>query len=76
MQLPAGHGFSSAPAQFAFVISPWPVPGVTTGIDTPDEFWSGEPPPPAPSGAFRFARIPVEGRPEQVLERLQLLRGN
>jgi len=57
-----------------FLIAPGPARGAAWGQEISSGFWHGDPPPDWPSGGFRFARIPVGVRPEQVLNRLELLR--
>ncbi len=74
LQLQQQHGLGSSPQGLAFAIAARPLPALPTGIETPAQFWSGAARPPIGHGAFRFARIPPDCRPEQVLERVLTLR--
>ncbi|WP_408587393.1 hypothetical protein [Novosphingobium sp.] len=57
-----------------FVISPTPVSGRLTGLIVEQSFWQGVVPPPAPAiDCFRYARIPADASPEQVLKQKLLL---
>jgi hypothetical protein len=74
LQLPEATGFVGPLGSIGFVIAPRPLDAAVVGIMTPANFWAGGPPPPVPPNGFRFAEIPADGIPEQVLERLALLR--
>jgi len=74
LQLPDATAFVGPLEGVGFVIAPRPLDGAVVGIATPGDFWSGGPLPPVPKGGFRFAEIPADGIPEQVLERLAILR--
>jgi hypothetical protein len=75
LQLPGGAGFAGPAQGLAFVIAPQPPPGCAAGLALGAEFWSGAAPPKAPAGGFLFTVVPADAVPEQVLERLALLRG-
>lgn len=58
-----------------FFIAPRPL-AASTGVLTPDTFWTGNPPPACPAGHFRTADIPAEANPELVLDRVAVLRNS
>lgn len=72
--LPSAAGFSGDVAGVQFVIAPKPLAGAANGLALGDPFWTGEAAPAAPTGGFRYARIPADAVPEKVLERLATLR--
>jgi hypothetical protein len=74
LQLPEAGGFVGPLGGVGFVIAPRPIDAAVAGVMTPANFWADGPPPPVPANGFRFAEIPADGIPEQVLERLALLR--
>jgi len=57
-----------------FVIAPDGMSVHTKGVALADAFLRGEAPPGIPAGSFYYVRIPQDAKPEQVLERLALLR--
>ena len=48
--------------------------GIPNGLWLPDGFWSGASAEAPAAGGFRYARVPADGKPETVLERLATLR--
>ena len=66
--------FSGEVSGADFVVAPRALAGVPAGAITPLEFWTGAEAPAVAPGGFRFARIPPDAIPEQVLERLTVLR--
>ena len=72
--LPIASTFSGEVSGADFVIAPRALAGVPAGAITPLEFWTGAEAPAVTPGGFRFARIPPDAIPEQVLERLVVLR--
>lgn len=75
LRLISGAGFGGEASGVQFVIAPRPVPGAAYGLALADAFWSGAEAPAAPAGGFRFAMVPMDAVPENVLERLATLRG-
>ena len=73
LRLPAAQEISPGGGA-GFVVSSRALAGVSTGLAIPAGFWSGETPPDCPPGGFRYAEIPVDARPESVLDRLAVLR--
>lgn len=74
LRLPDGSEFRGEAVDTAFIIAPRPPKGTVPGIATPASFWAGSMPPAVPAGGFRFAEIPADANPEQVLGRLNALR--
>ena len=74
LQLPGAEGFRGDAAGFAWVIAPQPVPGAIHGQVLPPAFWTRGELPAIAAGTFRYAEIPADAPPEQVLERLAALR--
>ncbi len=74
VQLPGAAGFTGLIPGIDFLIAPRALPACVSGITTPAAFWSGAPAPALPAGGFRFAEIPAACAPEQVLDRLAVLR--
>lgn len=72
LRLPAAQQIS--PGGAGFVVSSRALAGVSTGLVLPAGFWSGDAPPDTPPGGFRYAEIPVDAKPESVLDRLAVLR--
>jgi hypothetical protein len=72
--LPTADSFSGEVSGVDFVVAPRALAGVPAGAITPLEFWAGADARAVPPGGFRFARIPPDAIPEQVLERLTVLR--
>lgn len=57
-----------------FITSPGDVEGALHGYVLSSGFWRGQSPPAARPDGFRFAVVPVDTPPEQVLERLESIR--
>jgi hypothetical protein len=76
LQLTDAAGFTGPLENVAFAIAPQPLPGAIIGVTTPQAFWTGSTLTPVPTGGFRFAQIPADGVPEQVLDRLAILRNS
>ena len=57
-----------------FAITPAPLVRLAHGIDIDHRFWSGAALRVVPDGSFLFAQLPADAVPEQVLERLAVLR--
>lgn len=74
VHLPVAAAFSGEMQGADYVIAPRAFAGVPGGIATPPEFWSGADAPALAGGGFRFASIPPDAVPEQVLDRLAVLR--
>lgn len=74
IQLPRASGFTGLIPGIDFLIAPRALPACVSGISTSEAFWSGAPAPALPAGGFRFAEIPADCPPEQVLDRLAVLR--
>ena len=74
VRLPTAASFSGDATGVQFVIAPKAVSGAANGLALPDAFWTGDAAPAVPKGAFRFAEIPAQAVPEQVLARLNALR--
>jgi hypothetical protein len=74
LRLPSASDYRGEAAGFSCLIAPRPLPGACAGLSVEPAFWSGAAAPAAPAGGFRYAEIPVDASPEQVLERLALLR--
>ncbi len=71
-----GEGSALAGATaLGFVIATAAVAGLISGVVTPASYWSGGAAPPGSASGFRFAEIPADANPEQVLDRLAALRG-
>ncbi len=74
LRLPTTAAYSGGESGFDFLIAPKPIPGPPCGLSLNDDFWlNGTLPRNSP---FVFWNIPEHGRPEQVLDRLSLLRSN
>ena len=74
LRLPvAAHEAAVGPGP-AFVVSPRSAVAGAAGQVLKAEFWAGEAPPECPAGGFRYAEIPVDAKPESVLDRLATLR--
>ncbi len=69
----AAHDAALGPGP-AFVVSPRSSVAAATGQVVQAEFWTGEAPPECPAGGFRYAEIPLDAKPESVLDRLATLR--
>jgi hypothetical protein len=72
--LPTACTFNGEMSGADFVVAPRALAGVPAGAITQPEFWAGAEAPAVSPGGFRFARIPPDAIPEQVLERLTVLR--
>ena len=74
LRFPTAAAYSGGESGFDFFIAPRPIPGPPCGLSLNDDFWlNGELPRNSP---FVFWNIPEDGHPEQVLDRLSLLRSN
>lgn len=74
VRLPTAEKFSGEASALQFVIAPRAIAGTVNGLALGDAFWNGAAAAPAPAGGFRYARVPKDAVPEQVLERLAALR--
>ena len=74
LRLPVATHDAALAAGPAFVVSPRNSAAGAAGVVVGPEFWSGETPPECPAGGFRYAEIPVDAKPESVLDRLAALR--
>ena len=74
LRLPAAAHDAALAAGPAFVVSPRGSATGVAGLVVNAEFWAGEGPPECPTGGFRYAEIPVDAKPESVLDRLAALR--
>ena len=75
LRLPRGELGAVAVAGLDYCIAPQAL-DLPTGIVTPPAFWTGAAAPACAPGGFRHAQIPADASPEEVLERLALLRRN
>jgi hypothetical protein len=57
-----------------FVIAPEPVAAAHCGLALNAGFWHDAPAPVLPANGFRYAEVPADAAPEQVLTRLAALR--
>ena len=74
LRLPvAAHDAALGPGP-AFVVSPRNSAAGVAGLVLKPEFWTGEGAPECPAGGFRYAEIPLDAKPESVLDRLATLR--
>ena len=74
LRLPvAAHDAALGPGP-AFVVSPRNSAAGVAGLVLKPEFWTGERAPECPAGGFRYAEIPLDAKPESVLDRLATLR--
>jgi hypothetical protein len=73
LQLPAGSRYALNGGGPAFVLAAQAI-GLPAGVAVPSGFWDGEAPTECAAGDFRYAEIPADARPENVLERLAALR--
>lgn len=76
VHLPDASAFVGEAAPLQFAIAPRALAGVVPGQVLAPAFWDGAPPEPAPAGGFRYASVPADAVPEQVLARLAVLRGS
>jgi hypothetical protein len=74
LRLPVAAHDAALAAGPAFVLSPRGSATGVSGLVVNAEFWAGEGPPECPAGGFRYAEIPVDAKPESVLDRLAALR--
>lgn len=74
LRLPVAKHDAALGAGPAFVVSPRGAAAGAAGLVVNPEFWIGGAPPECPAGGFRYAEIPVDAKPESVLDRLATLR--
>jgi hypothetical protein len=74
LHLPSAAVYAAEAAGFVCLIAPQPIAGTVTGVVVEPTFWTGADTPAVSAGGFRYAEIPADVAPEQVLERLALLR--
>lgn len=74
LRLPTAKGYQHVAKGPDFVVSPKRLDEPQTGMLVPDDYWAGTTPLVDSSNAFRFAKIPPNAKPEQVLERLTAMR--
>lgn len=74
LRLPSAAGFSGPAEGVQFVIAPTAIVGAANGLALGAGFWNGDAPAAVPSGGFRYACVPPDAVPENVLERLATLR--
>lgn len=73
LAVPGGR-YVGGDARLDFVVAPGSLPGAMAGIVMPAEFWAGASVPEPVAGGFHYGVIPAHAAPEQVLERLAVLR--
>lgn len=73
LAVPGGR-YVGGDARLDFVVAPRALPGAIAGVVIPAEFWVGATVPEPVASGFRYGVIPAHATPEQVLERLQVLR--
>jgi len=74
VRFPEAEGFSGEAAPMQFVIAPRVIAGAVYGQALPAAIWDGAAFDIAPTAKFRFASVPADAVPEQVLARLAALR--
>jgi len=66
----SGFAFSIEASSISFAVAAETTQDTVSGITVSEDFWNGAPPPDVPRNGFIFAEIPVDGKPEKMLERI------